>query len=196
MNEEWKNIKGWEGIYQISSFGRVRRLTTRGGRELPEPKILKEKYDGNGYPQVALSNRKCQYKHVHRLVAEMFIPNPNNLREINHKDEDKKNNHIENLEWCTHQYNATYGTKLIRYAKNRGIAVKQYDMNGNFIKNFYSASQASFEVFGKNWCSKILDCCDGKREHFHGFIWEYDQTSMRVLRRLRDEFNTKSRFEI
>lgn len=173
MEEIWKDVAGWEGIYQVSSFGRIRRLTTRGGRPLTEPRILKEKHDGHGYPQITLSKGKSiKYKHIHRLVAESFIPNPNNLREVNHKDENKKNNRVENLEWCTHQYNNVYGTKLIRYSESRGHAVNQYDMNGNFIRRFRSAQHAEMETFGHLTCG-VNRCCNGKLKQSGGYIWKW-----------------------
>lgn len=176
MEEIWKDVAGWEGIYQVSSFGRIRRLTTRGGRPLPEPRILKEKCDGNGYLMVCLSNKVHKYVHVHHLVAVAFISNPSNLPCINHKDENKKNNRVENLEWCTHQYNNVYGTKLIRYSETRGHAVNQYDLEGNFIKRFRSAQHAEMETFGRISC-RVNRCCTKNRhgiiKQSGGYIWKW-----------------------
>lgn len=113
--EDWKDIKGYEGEYQISSCGRVRSLKTN--------RVLKL-YEGD-YSRVCLCKNgvKKTWK-VHRLVADAFIPNPDNLPEINHKDENKYNNCVENLEWCSKVYNNNYGTKTERTEdtkrKNRG----------------------------------------------------------------------------
>lgn len=110
----WKDIKGYEGIYQIDEYGTVKSLQrTRIGKAgstviVPE-RILKQKTDKDGYKEVTLSdNGKMKYFRVHRLVAEAFIPNPNAYPVINHLDENPANNHISNLEWCTCSYNTRY----------------------------------------------------------------------------------------
>lgn len=113
MNEEWKVIEGYDFAYRVSSLGRV-----EGTRGLMKP------YDnGYGYLIVELKQQgKKKHKRVHRLVAEAFIPNEDNLPMVNHKDEDKTNNFVENLEWCTNNYNINYGTARKRQAKKiRGI---------------------------------------------------------------------------
>jgi hypothetical protein len=98
--EIWKKIEGYEN-YSVSTYGRVRN---KRGKELSPINI-------NGYNYVSLVNgniyKKCR---IHRLVAQAFIPNPNNYPVVNHKDEDKSNNHIDNLEWCTIEYNTNYGS--------------------------------------------------------------------------------------
>ena len=114
MTEIWKDIKGYEGKYQISSHGRVRSLKNSKER------ILKPHKDTSGYKQVdLLKDGKRKTCSVHRLVANHFIPNPNNLPQVNHKDENKLNNNIENLEWCTQKYNCNYGTRNKRGGKHR-----------------------------------------------------------------------------
>lgn len=112
--EEWKDIKGYEGIYQISNMGRVKSLSN--GKYKKE-KIRKYRKDKDGYLQLNLhkNNVMTTFK-VHRLVAEAFIPNPHNLPQVNHKDEDKTNNRVDNLEWCTVEYNNNYGTRNKRIA--------------------------------------------------------------------------------
>ena len=117
MEEEWKDIKGYEGRYQISSFGRVKSLNYRcTGRE----KILDFKStNSRGYVIAKLCKEgKVKSYTVHKLVAEAFIPNPNNYKEINHRDENKINNHVSNLEWCTRKYNCNYGTRNKRVSKS------------------------------------------------------------------------------
>ena len=107
--EEWRDIKGYEGKYQVSNLGRVKSLKNCKGN--CREKILKLRPNKNGYIRIELyiygKNKKFP---VHRLVAAAFIPNPDNYKEVNHKDEDKTNNRVDNLEWCTRKYNANYGT--------------------------------------------------------------------------------------
>ena len=117
MTEEvWKDIYGYEGAYQVSSFGRIKALPRNiPGAYKNREFIKKTTHDTYGYPIVSLSkNGKSKTFTIHRLVAKAFIPNPNpnRLKEVNHKDENKDNNHTENLEWCTTQYNLTYGHRL------------------------------------------------------------------------------------
>lgn len=118
--EIWKPIKEYEGLYEVSSFGNVRsikRNTTNG-------KIMKLQKTKTGYYRVGLcKNNKVKCYSVHRLVAQAFIPNLNNLPQVNHKNECKTNNNVENLEWCTMLYNVRYGTGIERQAKAR-IGVK------------------------------------------------------------------------
>ena len=115
--EIWKDIEGYEGLYQVSNKGRIKSLNyKRTGKE----GILKGKADKNGYLIVFLyKNRKPKPFLIHRLVAEAFIPNVNDLPEVNHIDENKENNHVENLEWCTRKYNMNYGTRTKRSVENR-----------------------------------------------------------------------------
>lgn len=113
--EEWKDIKGYENKYQISNLGRVKALDyRRTGKE----QIISIK-NNKGYSEVALwKDSKRKMFMVHRLVAQAFIPNPNNLPQVNHKDENKTNNIVENLEWCTQSYNNSYGTRLERVSSS------------------------------------------------------------------------------
>ena len=109
-NEIWKDIKGYEGLYQVSNLGRVKNKRRN--------RLLKLRLERNGYLRVSLyKNSKVSCKFVHRLVAQNFIPNPNNLEYVNHKDEDKSNNDASNLEWCTRRYNNSYGTRGKRISK-------------------------------------------------------------------------------
>lgn len=112
MQEVWRDIKGYEGLYQVSNLGQVKRL---GNDRQMREKTLKERKGKSGYLQVLLcKNGKYKAKYVHRLVALAFIPNPNNHKEINHIDENKANNNFKNLEWCNHKYNCNYGTRNLR----------------------------------------------------------------------------------
>ena len=161
MKEIWKDIKDYEGHYQVSNLSRVKSI--KFGKE----KILKLFKDTSGYLCVTLckNNNQCQFR-VHRLVAEVFIDNPDNLPCVNHKDENKQNNVVSNLEWCTHEYNNTYGTRIERCSK----PVLQFDLNGNLIKEWKSINECGRNGFKQ---SDICKCCNGERKTHKGFLWEY-----------------------
>ena len=121
MMKEWRDIKGYESLYQVSNLGRVKSL---GNSKSKKEKILSLSTRKDGRLQVCLyKNGASKMFKVHRLVAEVFIPNPNNLPQINHKDENPKNNTIGNLEWCTAEYNMNYGSRNTRISRaNKGIS--------------------------------------------------------------------------
>lgn len=135
MKEVWKNIHGYEGQYQVSNLGRVKsldRIDARGWKR--KGKIIKATANQDGYLVVGLTKNNFHKKFfVHRLVAKEFIPNPNNHPIINHKDEDKSNNNLENLEWCDYKYNSNYGN-----AKEKAVSNRNYD----YSKTDYSAIAA------------------------------------------------------
>ena len=116
--EEWRSIPGYEGLYEVSSYGRVKSLeisyTRKNGIMDHKPEIiLSPKNNGTGYFMVCLyKNKTHKYYLIHRLVALTFLPNPDNLPCVNHKDEDKTNNKVDNLEWCDHKYNSNYNGVL------------------------------------------------------------------------------------
>ena len=114
MEEIWKDIQGYEGLYRVSNLGRVKSF------HKAKEHILSPGKDKDGYFQVQLyKNGINKMRKVHRLVAQAFISNPNNLPQINHKDENKQNNNVDNLEWCTNEYNHNYGTAVKRAAEKR-----------------------------------------------------------------------------
>ena len=120
--EEWRDIKGFEGLYQVSNLGRVKKLNYRGKEN--REKILKGVPDKDGYLRIHLHKyNKSKTKRIHRLVAECFIENPNNYPMINHIDENKQNNNVENLEWCTTKYNNTYGMRIEKAAISKSKKV-------------------------------------------------------------------------
>lgn len=169
--EEWKNIKGYEGIYQISNLGRVKSLHNKfGNKEL----IMKQNLKRNGYYQIRLKRngivKDCS---VHRLVAEAFIENPNNYSCVNHIDENKANNYYKNLEWCSVLYNNTYGTRISRVSKALNKKVYQYDMNWKLIKIYDSCKEAS----KKNNISagNISQCCNGDYKQAGNYYWRYTE---------------------
>lgn len=130
--EEWKDIKNYEGLYQISNFGRVKSLAREKKHSYDSIAHLKEKIlnplNINNYQRVVLrKDNKGTNKFVHRLVAEAFLDNPYNYKEVNHKDENPQNNNANNLEWCNHQYNMNYGTINERRSKSE-IKTKRGDV--------------------------------------------------------------------
>ena len=172
--EEWKAIQGYEGIYEVSNFGKVRSLPRykRGNfdsKVFIEGKTIKQVKNNRGYYIVQLSkNNKVKNFSVHRLVAEAFIPNPNNFPQVNHKDEDKSNNRVSNLEWMTLKRNINYGTRNKRMALTKGKNVKAFDDDGNFIMWFCSMAVAE-KITG---ISDISRCTLGKTEHAGGYVWK------------------------
>lgn len=179
MDEIWKDIKGFEGLYQVSNLGRVKGLNrvSLDKRHLPD-RILTGSVYSTGYVVVKLRvNGIAKRFSMHRLVAEHFIPNPKNLPIINHKDENKLNNRWDNLEWCTQQYNATYGnakTKaLSTFKKNHSRTVYQFTLSGEFICQYDSISSAAEST---NTCrSEVCSCCNMEKNVIsaNGFMWRY-----------------------
>lgn len=179
MEEEWRDIKGYEGLYQISSKGQVKSLARpcKGfGDYYAKERIKKISRDGVGYCRVALSkNGKKKHILVHRLVAKAFIPNPDNLPEVNHKDENKENNYVDNLEWCTPKYNSNYGNrneKLREINRRYFKAVYQIDKNtGEIIKLWECIREASRKLSIRDHL--ISRVCKGRNETAGGYKWMY-----------------------
>jgi len=178
MNEEvWKGVKGWEDRYQVSNCGRVKSLERvtvyKNGRKRKFPsKILNPGIESSGYRIAILQNGiKKKSVRVHRLVAEAFLDNPNNYPEVNHKDENKLNNHISNLEWMTFKENINYGTGIERRAKKGGKPIAKLDMEGNVLKVYSSVTEAE-EVDGYNR-SNTSNAAKGNLKQAYGYKWEY-----------------------
>lgn len=184
--EKWKDIDGYEGLYQVSNFGRVRSLDKvvyfkDGRRKFMKGKVLKFKRTKNGYLQIHLY-KDNSYKafYIHRLVAQAFVDNPDNLPEINHKSEDKTDNRVCNLEYCTHLYNMRYGNgqekrRLKMINGKCAKAVLQYDLEGNFIREWKSAQEVRREL-GFN-SGSIGNCCRKLPRYYtaYGYIWRYKE---------------------
>ena len=159
MNEEWRWIKGYEGLYQVSNLGRVKSIYKK-------EHLFKPYKNKKGYLIVCLTkNKKSKILRVHRLVAQAFLPNPHNYKEINHKDENKENNYLENLEWCDRKYNCNWGKRNKKISK----PVLQYDLHNNLIKTWDSIAQAQKELK----CYNISHCINNKRKTAGGYIWRY-----------------------
>lgn len=154
MIEEWRPIEVYEGLYEVSSYGRVRSVDRYDSRnQFRKGKVLSPGKDKNGYLKVVLHcNGKCKTINVHRLVAQAFIPNPDNLPMINHKDEDKTNNNVTNLEWCDVKYNLNYGTARIRERDTKmkngwwtGLSKKEYR------KKYYQENKDKIKEYMKEY---------------------------------------------
>lgn len=173
MEEEWKDIANFEGLYQVSNLGRIKSLPKVGSGG-HNGIILSQSKDKDGYLLVYLyANRKKVACKVHRLVAKAFVPNPNNFPQVNHKDEIKSNNCFTNLEWCTSSYNNSYGKGNINRANSKRVPILQLDMNDNIIREFNSAKEAE-ATLGFN-SSNITNCCRGKYKSMYGYKWKYKQ---------------------
>lgn len=165
MNEIWKDIEGYEGLYQVSNLGRVKSLNySRTGKE----GILKPNPTKRGYIIVELKSKPFQ---VHRLVAQAFIPNPNNLPQVNHIDENTSNNIVSNLEWCTAEYNSNYGTRNERIKQSLQKPVIQYNINNEYINTFPSIIEAHKLTGVDN--HHISACCNNKRKTAGGYKWVF-----------------------
>ena len=175
--EIWKDIEGYEGLYQVSNLGRVKSLdryveyigTNQTHKKMKmkqfkKGKILKPVVHKNGYFFVTT----IKHKSIHRLVAETFLLNPDNLPQVNHIDGNKQNNCVNNLEYCTQSENMqhAYKNKLVKHFSKK---VNQYDLDGNFIKKWNSIREAQYKLK----LYHISDCCYGKRSKCGGYIWRF-----------------------
>lgn len=159
--EIWKDISEYDGLYKVSNLGRVKSL---GNDKKRKEKILKPIKYNCGYLIVGLSKQgKRKLYLVHRLVAEAFIDNPNNFRELNHIDEDKTNNCVSNLEWCDRKYNINYGTR------NEKISKRVLCVETNKI--YPSTNEVQRQLGFAN--SHISSACNGKLKQAYGFHWRY-----------------------
>lgn len=187
ITEEWKDIPGYEGLYQASSFGRIkaceRIIQYINGKKIhKKERILSPANSYGQYLSVGLVKNKAHKTYnVHYLIALTFIDNPANLRCVNHKDEDKFNNLVDNLEWCSYSYNTRYNDGMRRRIdtrnKNNSFGcekkVYQYDLKGNLIKLWPSVKSISRELGYK--VTNISSCCLGKqyRKTAYGYKWSY-----------------------
>ena len=167
--EIFKDIKGFEGLYQVSNYGRVKSLGN-GGSNASREKILKPQKDRYGYLRVNLCKEgKLKNHKIHRLVAQAFIPNHNNYPIINHKDENKQNNRVDNLEFCTSKYNNNYGTRNQIITNHPNESKKVLCVETGVI--YPSIHQVERELgFEHSYISK---CCTGRYKTAYKFHWKY-----------------------
>ena len=178
MKEEvWKSIKNYEGLYEVSNKGKIRSLDhiRKNGKNqyLQKGKILKSGLNKKtNYLMISLSkNGKCKTKYIHKIVAETFIDNLNQYKYINHKDENKLNNKVDNLEWCSAKYNCNYGDRNKKIANKLSKKINQYDLNGNYIRTWNSSREIEKTI--KIDQSNICLCCNDKRKTVGGYKWKY-----------------------
>ncbi len=171
-NEIWKDIQGYEGLYQVSNLGRVKsvnRILTQGNRQIFKRSIiLKPRIEKHGYLRVTLYKNKIPLQLlVHRLVASVFISNPNNLPQVNHKDKNKQNNCIDNLEWCSSLYNLNFSNIIdkLSIAKQRKIIC---NTTGEIFESIEDACD-KYNLHHAN----IIKCCKRERNMTGGMKWSY-----------------------
>ena len=166
MREIWADIKGFEGLYEVGSNGNIRRKNSE--------RYLSQRKNNKGYFLVDLyKNNKRHQRLVHRLVSEAFIKNPDNLPCVNHKDENKANNRLDNLEWCTQKYNMNYGSCPERIGRANSKGVIQFDKEGNIVGKYSSIICAERMV--KISQGSIGDCLHGRRKTAGGYLWQYEK---------------------
>ena len=157
------DVKGYEGLYAVTSCGKIWSYRRQ--------KFLKPATVRGGYLQVKLfKNEKSKQFYVHRLVAEAYLPNLENLPEINHKDENKANNCLQNLEWCDAKYNSNYGTRNDRLASSNKKPILQLTLDGEFVREWPSTVDVGIEV-----SSNICHCLRGQQKSAYGFKWVYKE---------------------
>ena len=172
-NEEWRDVVGYEGLYQVSNQGRVKSLERKNclGRTVKE-RILKSRTNRYGYMEVNLcADGKRKMLKVHRLVCQAFHDNPDNKPEVNHVNEDKTDNRACTLEWSTRRENNNHGTRNTRTAKALSKPVGQYTLDGELVKIWPSTAEVERQTgFSQG---HICKAANGKFKQVYGFIWKY-----------------------
>ena len=178
MTEVWKDIKGYEGRYQVSNMGRVKSLDRTfinkiERKQHQKERILKPIQNNAGYLRVDLyddSSKRKTFK-VHRLVCQAFHENPENKPCVNHIDENKTNNVASNLEWCSYKENNNHGTRTARSAKAHCKPVGQYTRDGELVKVWQSTMEVEKKLGFLN--SHISEVARGERKTAYGYVWKY-----------------------
>ena len=166
--EQWKEVFGYDTLYEVSNLGRVRTRYNRFTGYAKEYTYLEPIDNGNGYLRFNwFLNGKQKTVYLHRLVADAFLDNPNNYVEVNHKDENKLNNTVDNLEWCDHNYNCTYGTRNKRIGESFVLKVKCIETG--IIYNSLKEAAEQMNVVQ----SAINNCLKGRSKTCCGYKWEY-----------------------
>lgn len=173
LTEIWKPVKEFEGLYEVSNLGNVRSLNYHNWGVIHNLTPVESK---DGYLRVCLSKDAKQFnKSVHQMVAQAFLDNPNEFSQVNHINEKKTDNRVENLEWCDCMYNNNYGTRNKRISKSKRNtkckAVIQLDLQGNFIREWVSLNEI-MRVLGFN-AAFVARCCHGVKPTAYGYKWVY-----------------------
>ena len=182
MNEIWKPIQGYEGIYEVSSFGRVRSVPREWEQANRHGTLSRYRIDGciikpifrRGYLSVGLRTDPKHLKafQVHRLVAQTFVPNPDNMPQVNHKDEDKTNNRADNLEWVTPSANNLHGSHPVRVAQSKFKQISQYTKDGQFVKTYPSITEAC-RATGAT--PSLISRVVGTQYKAKGYLWRFPE---------------------
>ena len=195
MIEEWRPVVGYEGLYEVSNTGRVRSVdryvkTCYGSYRLHKGKVLSPGIRPDGYLVVSLQYRMFR---VHRIVAEAFLPNPDNLPQVNHKDEDKSNNRVDNLEWCTAKYNNNYGTARIRAKET---AIKNGYCTGlskeEYRKKYYQENNDKIKEYRKEYSQKYYQ---ENKDKIKDNVRSYYQNHKKECNERKKEYRRKKKEE-
>jgi hypothetical protein len=195
-NEEWRDVIGYEGYYMVSSFGRIlslpRIINNHTGYRVSKHRILSPRLNSGGYYQVAFCiNKTLKQPHIHKLVAEAFIPNPNNYPQVDHIDCNKRNNTVANLKWCTQSMNMNnpitkeyidskrlefcreeWYIETQRYSQPHSKCVLQYSLNGDLIARWRTISEAARSIGAS--VQAISRCCNGVVKTSMNYIWKFE----------------------
>lgn len=183
-SEKWKEIPNTEGNYFISNYGRLKtkEKKVRSGLRnnlyvTRKEQIIRNQINKLGYNHISIKiNGILKNVNIHRMVAILFIPNPQKKEQVGHKDENPKNNRVDNLIWQTAKENINWGTRNKKCSKTMlnkksGIKVEKYDLNGNFIESYDSIKMAAKE--NNMYRNQISSCCKGIYKKSNGYIWKY-----------------------
>lgn len=208
--ETWKTIPETDGLYSVSNFGNVRRnehyTTVKPNTQKQNEtiafyneKLVKPYKDSTGYLVVSIRDSKgnTYRRKIHRLVAQAFVPNPNNRDVVNHIDENKTNNCFENLEWVTSKENANHGTRNARIQKAASSRVAQYTIDGKLVKIWNSMSEAA-KSFGASTTVYIRRVCTNQfgRKTYKGYVWKYVDDKQQLVKIIKRTFSKEELQEI
>ena len=173
IEKEWRDVTEYSN-YEVNQFGEIRNKKRK--------QILKPLVNPNGYCYVCFNifGKRKRFA-IHRIVANAFIPNPDELKEVNHKDYNKKNNCVQNLEWVSSSQNKKHAYLKEENHVSRGKKVNQYSLDGEFLQSYNSLQEAAVAVGGN--FSAISNCCNGKSKSSNGFIWKFSEGSTTKYRR-------------
>lgn len=170
MEEIWKDIEGYKGFYKVSNLGNIKSLPRNG--TVNEERIIKPCKNNNGYVKIGLNKEGIiKYKTIHRIVAESFIPNPNNLEQVNHINGNKEDNRVDNLEWCTQSENIKHCMNVLGKMKRK---VMKIDTKTNKIIQTFDSTVEAMKETGIDR-TNITRCCNGKLVTAGGYIWKYKE---------------------